>query len=101
MVLTIALVQQKKRSSINFDKPETKFCLSLYYNGDESYLNVNKTEFSKFKAKDNIGWCNFCLRKISKDFTKDEQCKNSLNGTVYDFPVDHSSIKKEDILSIH
>ena len=25
----------------------------------------------------------------------------SLNGTVYNFSVDHSSIKKEDILSIH
>ena len=25
----------------------------------------------------------------------------SLNGNVYNFPVDHSSIKKEDILNIH
>ena len=25
----------------------------------------------------------------------------SLNGTVYDFSVDHSSIKKEDIVNIH
>ena len=51
MVLTIALVQQKKKSSINFDKPETKFCLSLYYNGDESYLNVNKTEIPNLRQK--------------------------------------------------
>ena len=64
-------------------------------------MYVNKTEIYKFKAKDNIGWHNFCLGSISKDFTKDEQCKISLNGTLYDFSVDHSSIKKENILNIH
>ena len=32
---------------------------------------------------------------------KDEQSEISLNGTVHDFSVDHSSIKKEDILNIH
>ena len=26
------------------------FCLSLHYNGDESYLYVDKTETCKFKA---------------------------------------------------
>ena len=49
----------------------------------------------------NISWYNVCLASMSKDFTKDEQIKMSLNGTVYNFSVDHSSIKKEDILSIH
>ena len=29
---------------------------------------------------------------------KDKQSEISLNGTVYDFSVDHCSIKKEDIL---
>ena len=28
----------EKKSSINFSKPNTKFCLSLYYNGNESCL---------------------------------------------------------------
>ena len=32
---------------------------------------------------------------------KDEQSEVSLNGTVYDFSVDPSSIKKEDIPNIH
>ena len=32
---------------------------------------------------------------------KSEQCEISLNGTVYDFLLDHSSIGKEGILSIH
>ena len=70
----------------------THFCLSLHCNGDESYLYVNKTEIFKFKAKDNISWCNFCLGSVSKDFTKNEQSEISLNNTVYDFSVDHSSI---------
>ena len=38
---------------------------------------------------------------MSQSFTKDKQSKISLNGTVYDFSVDHSSIKKEGILNIH
>ena len=31
----------------------------------------------------------------------DKQSETSLNGTVYDFSVDHSSIAKEDILNIN
>ena len=33
-----------------------------------------------------------CLGSISKDFTKDELSKISLNGAVHDFSVKHSSI---------
>ena len=73
----------------------------MNYNGDESYLYVNKKEIYKLKAKYNISWYNFCLGSISQDFTKDEQSEISLNGTVYDFSVDHISIKKEDIFNIH
>ena len=48
-------VQQKKKSNINSSKANTKFCLNLYYNGDESYFHVNKTEICRFKASDNVG----------------------------------------------
>ena len=48
----VVLVQQKK-NVINFSKANTKFCLSLHYNGDESYLYVNKKEIYKFKVNDN------------------------------------------------
>ena len=41
------------------------------------------------------------LGSISQDFTKDEQSENSLNGIVYNFSVDHSSIKKGYYLNIH
>ena len=92
MVLMIALVQQKKK--INFSKAITKFCLSLHYNGDESYLYLNKTEICKFKVMHNISWYNFGLESISKDFTQGEYSEISLNGAVYDFSIDYSSIKK-------
>ena len=38
--------------SINFTVTKKKFCLSLHYNGANSYLFVNGTEIYKFKAKD-------------------------------------------------
>ena len=98
-------MQQKKKVSINFGKILLKFCLkfclSLPKNGTERYLYVNETEIRKFKANDNIRWYNFCLGNVSKDFTKDKQGEISLNGTVYNFSVAHSLIKKEDILIIH
>ena len=71
------------------------------YNGEESYLYVYKTGICKFKASDSISWYNFCLGSISKDFTKNELSEISFNGTVYDFPVEDNSIKKEDIVNIH
>ena len=89
----------KKKISISV--ANTELCLKLHYNDDESYLYVNETEIYKFKAEDNISWYNFCLGSVSQNFTKDEQSEISLNGTVYDFSVDHSSIKVEDILNIH
>ena len=39
----------EKLYSINFTKENTKFCLSLHYNGANSYLFVNGTEIIKSK----------------------------------------------------
>ena len=41
-----------KMYSINFTVTGKKFCLSLHYNGANSYLFVNGTEIVKVKAKD-------------------------------------------------
>ena len=38
--------------SINFSATKKRFCLSLYYKGDNSYLFVNGTQMIKFKARD-------------------------------------------------
>ena len=40
----------ERKFSINFSKAITKFCLSLNYNGDNSYLFVNGKRIYKFKA---------------------------------------------------
>ena len=58
---------------------------------------VNETEICKFKVNGNTSWYNFRLGSKSKD----EQNKIPLNVTVYNFSVDHHSIKIEDILNIH
>ena len=48
------------------------FCLSLHYNGANSYLFVNSTEIYKFKVKDsNIIATPLCLGNISLDWSVD------------------------------
>ena len=42
----------EKMYSINFTATKTRFCLSLHYNGANSYLFVNGTEIHQFKAED-------------------------------------------------
>ena len=90
-----------EKKSINFSKANTKCWLCLQSTGDDIYLYASKTDIYKFKAKDNISWYNFCSESMSLDFTKDEQIETSLNGIVYNISVSHSSVKKEDIFTIH
>ena len=46
-----ALVHHRKKFSINFTIANTKFFLSLHYNGANSNLFVNEKEIFKFKAE--------------------------------------------------
>ena len=62
LVLMITAVLQKK-NSINFSKVKTNFCLSLHYNGDQSYLFLDITDICKIKANDNISWYNVLSMK--------------------------------------
>ena len=58
---------EEKMYSINFTVTKT-FCLSLHYNGANSYLFFNGTEIYKFTAKDSeIVTSPLCLGNISKD----------------------------------
>ena len=66
----------EKIYSINFTVTKKKFCLSLHYNGANSYLFVNGTEIIKFKAKDSeIVASPLCLGNISKDWSTDNMKK--------------------------
>ena len=63
--------------SINFTATKKKFCVSLHYNGANSYLFVNTTEIIKFKAKDSeIVADPLCLGNISEDFSLANMKKN-------------------------
>ena len=97
-------IYAEKLYSINFTKTNTKFCLSLHYNGANSYLFVNDTEIIKFKAKEyEIVTNPLCLGNISQDFSVDNMkyVKTGLNGYVYDFTVDYDAIAVDNILDIH
>ena len=95
-------IYPEKLYSINFTKTNTKFCLSLHYNGSNSYLFVNGTEIQKFKIKDSeIIAAAICLGNISRDFSVDNMKKTRLNGYVYDFSVDYDFIANDKILDIH
>ena len=63
--------------SINFTVTKKKFCLSLYYNGANSYLFVNGTEIYKIKTKySEIVATPLCLGNISKDWSADNMKKS-------------------------
>ena len=69
----------EKMYSINFTVTKNKFCLSLHYNGANSYLCVNGTEIIKFKAKDSkIVASPLCLGNISKDWSTNNMKKLGL-----------------------
>ena len=77
--------------SINFTVTKKKFCLSLHYNGANSYLFVNGKEIVKFKAKDSETVASpICLGNISKDWSEDNMKKTGFNGYVYEFNVDYN-----------
>ena len=61
-------ITAEKIYSVNFTVTKKKFCLSLHYNGANSYSFVNGTVIYKFKAKDSkIVATPLCLGNVSKD----------------------------------
>ena len=87
---------------INFTVTRKKFCISLHYNGANSYLLVNGTEIYKSKTKDSVTVAaHLCLESLSKYWSVDNIKKTGLNGYVYDFSVDYDAIAVADILDIH
>ena len=92
----------EKMYSIKFAVTKKKFCLSLPYNGANSYLFVNGTEIYKFKTKDSETVPSpLCLGNISKDWSADNMKRTGFTGYVYDFSVDYNYIDTDDVKSIH
>ena len=82
-----------KMCSINFTVTKKRFCLSLNYNGVNSYLFVYDIEIYIFRANDSeIVATPLCLGNISKDWPVDNMRKTRINGYVYDLSVDYDAI---------
>ena len=92
----------EKMYSVNFTDHRKKCCLSLHYNGANSYLFVNSTEIIKFKAKDSkIIATPLCLGNIYKYWPVDNMKDTGLTGYVYDLSVDYDATDVDDIKDIH
>ena len=66
------ILTAEKMSSINFTENNKKFCLTLHYNGVNSYLFVYGIENNKFKKTfSEIVAVSLCLENISKEFSTD------------------------------
>ena len=76
--------------SISFTKSNTKFCVSLHYNGANSDLFVNGAEIQTFDANDSeIVPNKLCLGNASKDFSSSNMEKTGFNYHINDFSVDY------------
>ena len=93
----------KKKFRINFTKAKTKSCLSLHYNGDNSFLFVTGKEIFKFKTINGnvISPTGFRLGSKSNEFGATQPKAVSSKGNLYDFSIDYNATDKSDILSIH
>ena len=87
--------------SINFTMEKKKLCLSLHYNGADSYLFVNGKEIVKFKAKDSaIVATPLCLGNILKDWSENNMRKLDLMDTFMNFVLIMRPILQQMVLKI-
>ena len=96
-------IHAEKMYSPNFTVENKTFCLSLHYNGDDSYLFVHDKEVIKFKAKESeIKAHPLCLGNISNEYPNASDFRDTaLYGNIYDFSIGYSVIKTPDILNMH
>ena len=93
-------IYAEKMYPTNVMVTDKTFCLSLHYNGDNSYLFVNGKEQGKFKAADSeIVPYPLCLGNNSKDVNLPSP--TGLYGNIYDSSVDCSAISNDKIQDIH
>ena len=95
-------IYAEKMYSTNFTVTNKKFCLSLHYNADSSYLFVNGKEIVNFKAKD-FEFVSYplCLGNVSKDFSLINTTYTGLFGYIYDFSADYKAITNDKIHDFH
>ena len=70
---------EEKGYAINFSKQHKNFCLSLHWNGVNSYIFATGVEINKFKVKDSEeNAVALCLSNVSIDFSVDNLEKTGL-----------------------
>ena len=90
--------------STNISAENKTICLSLHYNGDNSYLFVNEKEVTKFKAIDFKNKANQLALGIistSANLSSSNIEDSKMYGNVYDFSVDYGTISNDKIHDIH
>ena len=96
------ILTAEKMYAISCTVTRKKVCLSLHYNGANSYFFVSGTEIYKFKGKDfEIVASQLCLGNMSKDWSIDNVKKTEFTGSVYDFIVDYNVTDVDDRKDIH
>ena len=86
-------IYAEKLFHYNFTEFGVKFVLSLYYNGDNSYLFANGRQKLKLKAKDDqIINEKLCLGNLSDQWKTSESEITGVYGNIYDFVVDYKAI---------
>ena len=94
-------IYAEKRYSPNFTVDNKTFCLSMHYNGNNSYLFVNGKEVTKFKANNSeLIKYPMWLGGLSKDYDTNSRKNTGLYGNVYDFSVDYSAILNDKIFML-
>ena len=73
-------IYAEKMYSPNFTVANKTFCLSLHYNGDDSYLFVNAKKVIEFKAKKQSVVGKLLLGNISADFNQADRKSTGLYG---------------------
>ena len=98
-----AMLPAQPQFSINFSRPNRKFCLSLHYDGSISFLFLYATKIYKFKAKDSEikKKISLVLVNASGVLSGNTMIKTALIGCVHNFYVDYKTFDNSNIIDIH
>ena len=95
-------IRAEAKCSINITESRKNICLSLHYNGSNSFLHANGLKIYQFKTKGSeIKVYPLCWANISNGFIAFNTNETGLHRYVYCFSVDYDTIDNSNILNIH
>ena len=87
---------KEKGYSVNLDREKLKVCLSVHYNGDDSFIFLWMGKMYKFKSDKNFS-SQFFLGNTSEKCDTIKSKEISFKGSAYEFSVDYGSIDKSEV----